>query len=359
MVPLGLSSATRSGTAHDAHEAVPTAVAAVVTLVPEGLILLASLTFAVAALPMARRGALVQQLNAIESLASVDLVCLDKTGTLTESSLRVVDVVGPDGLAHDARPLRRLRLGPNATLRRDRRAFPAEPAPVDEELPFSSRRRFGGRASAARVRARRAGAFRPRRAREPTPRRAARRGPPVLAFGTARLDAERPACARPRRCSPSSSGPRRARRSTGSASQGVELKVLSGDRPETVAAIARDAGIAGSRASTPGAAGRRGRAAPDRRSGTRVFGRISPEGKRRVVEALRDRRPLRGDGRRRRQRRPRAEGLRLAIAQGSGHADGAQRRRRRARRGDFAAVPAMVDEGRKSSGTCSASRSCS
>jgi P-type E1-E2 ATPase len=80
------------------HDAVPIAVAAVVTLVPEGLILLASLTFAVAALGMARRGALVQQLNAIESFASVDVVCLDKTGTLTEPSLRVVDVVGPDGL---------------------------------------------------------------------------------------------------------------------------------------------------------------------------------------------------------------------------------------------------------------------
>ena len=51
------------------HEAVPTTVAAVVTLVPEGLILLTSLTFAVAAIRMARRGALAQQLNAIESLA--------------------------------------------------------------------------------------------------------------------------------------------------------------------------------------------------------------------------------------------------------------------------------------------------
>ena len=56
-----------------------------VTLVPEGLILLVSITFAAAAVRMARRGALVQQLNAIESLASVDTVCMDKTGTLTEA----------------------------------------------------------------------------------------------------------------------------------------------------------------------------------------------------------------------------------------------------------------------------------
>ena len=79
--------------------AVPTAVAAVVTLIPEGLILLASLTYAVASLRMARLGALAQQLNATESLASVDVVCLDKTGTLTQPRLRVVDLIGPDSLA--------------------------------------------------------------------------------------------------------------------------------------------------------------------------------------------------------------------------------------------------------------------
>ena len=72
-----------------ANEAVTTAVAGVVTLVPEGLILLTSVTFAVAALRMARRGALAQQLNAIESLASAEVVCLDKTGTLTEAALEV------------------------------------------------------------------------------------------------------------------------------------------------------------------------------------------------------------------------------------------------------------------------------
>ena len=63
-------------------EAVPTSVAAVVTLVPEGLILLAA-SLRGSALRMAQRGALAQQLNAVESLAAVDVVCLDKTGTLT------------------------------------------------------------------------------------------------------------------------------------------------------------------------------------------------------------------------------------------------------------------------------------
>ena len=42
---------------------------------------------------IARRGALTQQLNALESLASVDVLCTDKTGTLTEADLRVTDIV--------------------------------------------------------------------------------------------------------------------------------------------------------------------------------------------------------------------------------------------------------------------------
>src|SRR5690606_19514130 len=74
-------------------EAVETATAGLVILVPGGLFLLASLTAAVGAQRMARRGALAQQLNAVESLASVDTICTDKTGTLTRPDLRVVDAV--------------------------------------------------------------------------------------------------------------------------------------------------------------------------------------------------------------------------------------------------------------------------
>ena len=68
-----------------------------VTLIPEGLILLVSVTYAAAALRMARAGALSQQLNAIESLASVDTICVDKTGTLTTASLRVVELLPAAG----------------------------------------------------------------------------------------------------------------------------------------------------------------------------------------------------------------------------------------------------------------------
>src|SRR5581483_4850331 len=125
------------------HTAVPTSVAAVVTLVPEGLVLLASVTFAVAAMRMARRGALAQQLNAIESIASVDVVCTDKTGTLTESTLRVTGVVGPESLPDELGRYAASATSRNATLEAIAAAYPAPSARVDEQVPFTSRRKFG------------------------------------------------------------------------------------------------------------------------------------------------------------------------------------------------------------------------
>src|SRR5262249_60320325 len=75
--------------------------AGVVNLVPEGLILLISVTAAVSAFKVAQRGVLAQQLNAIESLASVDIVCTDKTGTLTEPTLRVVGLEPVGGVEEE------------------------------------------------------------------------------------------------------------------------------------------------------------------------------------------------------------------------------------------------------------------
>jgi cation-transporting ATPase E len=69
------------------REALTGTVAALVGMVPQGLVLLTSIAFAVAALSLARRKVLVQQLRAVEGLARVDGLCFDKTGTLTEGTL--------------------------------------------------------------------------------------------------------------------------------------------------------------------------------------------------------------------------------------------------------------------------------
>ena len=84
--------------------------------------LLVAVTYAVATMRMARRGALSQQLNAVESLASTDVICLDKTGTLTEEALRVVALVPAAGIdegesrwSSDASPPARRAAPPRST----------------------------------------------------------------------------------------------------------------------------------------------------------------------------------------------------------------------------------------------------
>lgn len=71
----------------DWKEAVISAVASIVAMIPEGLVLLTSISFGLAAMTLARRQVLVQELPAVEGLARVDMVCLDKTGTLTEGEI--------------------------------------------------------------------------------------------------------------------------------------------------------------------------------------------------------------------------------------------------------------------------------
>ncbi|MCD4549351.1 HAD-IC family P-type ATPase [Schaalia sp. lx-260] len=69
------------------------AVAAVVGMIPQGLVLLTSMNFAIGAAALARKNVLVQELPAVEILARVDALCLDKTGTLTTGGIRVSSVL--------------------------------------------------------------------------------------------------------------------------------------------------------------------------------------------------------------------------------------------------------------------------
>jgi cation-transporting ATPase E len=326
--------------------AVPTSVAAVVTLIPEGLILLASLTYAVAALRMARLGALAQQLNATESLASVDVVCLDKTGTLTQPRLRVVELVGPGSLAQELGMYAASAGTRNGTLEAIAAAYPAAPAVIDEELPFSSRRRFGGQRLGGIGYVLGAPEHFSLGGLADDAARGAADGRRVLAFGTAaELDDPQPVA---HGLVLLSEDLRPETRETVSwlQSQGVELKVLSGDRPETVASIAHDAGV-------EGAAVDASQLPEDEEElrrlvlRTTIFGRIAPEEKRRVVEALRDAGryvAMVGDGV---NDVPALKAAQLAIAQGSG----TQMARAVADvvlvNSEFSAVPAMVAEGRK------------
>ena len=73
-------------------EAVFTTVASLIGMIPEGLVLLTSSVMAVSVIRLSKYKVLVQQLYCIETLARVDVICLDKTGTLTEGKMKVIDL---------------------------------------------------------------------------------------------------------------------------------------------------------------------------------------------------------------------------------------------------------------------------
>jgi cation-transporting ATPase E len=131
------------------QEAAQTATAGLVTLIPEGLVLLMSVTFAVAAVRLAKRQTLIQQMSATESLAAVDTICVDKTGTLTEGELRLAGVEfaeGVDGAAGGA-ALGRFAASAgerNRTLETVAERYPGEAGSVRSEVPFSSEWKWSG-----------------------------------------------------------------------------------------------------------------------------------------------------------------------------------------------------------------------
>lgn len=131
------------------EEAAQTATAGLITLIPEGLVLLMSVTFAVAAVRLARRNTLVQQMSATESLASVDTICVDKTGTLTAGELRLTGVEYADGVdpKSGAAALGRFAASAgdrNKTLETIAQKFPGKAGTVRGEVPFSSEWKWSG-----------------------------------------------------------------------------------------------------------------------------------------------------------------------------------------------------------------------
>ncbi|MDQ3728493.1 MAG: HAD-IC family P-type ATPase, partial [Actinomycetota bacterium] len=131
------------------REAAQTATAGLVTMIPEGLVLLMSVTLAVAAVRLAKQNTLVQQMAATEALAAVDTICVDKTGTLTDGELELVEVVPAHGddIAGAERALGRFAASAgerNKTLQVIAERFRANPERPVAEVPFSSAWKWSG-----------------------------------------------------------------------------------------------------------------------------------------------------------------------------------------------------------------------
>ncbi len=150
IVPVGILLATsqflRRGVGW--REAVISTVAGLVGMVPEGLVLLTSVAFAVGVVRLGQHRCLVQELPAIEVLARVDVLCADKTGTITEGTMEVAEVAvlaeghGERALAALA-AMAHLDADPNATMLAVREHCTEGPAwRVTDRVPFSSARKW-------------------------------------------------------------------------------------------------------------------------------------------------------------------------------------------------------------------------
>lgn len=137
--------------------AVVSAVAGVVGMIPEGLVLLTSLNFAVAAMRLARKQTLVQELESVETLARVDCLNLDKTGTITDGGIAFVGVENLDNSSVEISLQTSLQTSqalfdlsneenPNATGVAIMQGLDAQgvaaSAHVSNRLPFSSARKW-------------------------------------------------------------------------------------------------------------------------------------------------------------------------------------------------------------------------
>lgn len=129
-------------------ESVVSTVAALVGMIPEGLVLLTSVALAVGSINLAKRKTLVQELYCIETLARVDTLCLDKTGTITKGMMQVEDVIT---LSNDL-PIKTILAACNHALQDDNATAQAlkQYAGCESDwksevlLPFSSVRKYSG-----------------------------------------------------------------------------------------------------------------------------------------------------------------------------------------------------------------------
>lgn len=137
------------------NELVKMVAATITSMVPQGLVLTATISFTLGAVRMSSRGAVVQRLHAVESMAAVDVVCTDKTGTLTTNRLRLHRIHLLTDAVSEAEIRNRLRLFASASLDRENKSLAAlrealgeEPSELVDQIPFKSQNRY----SAVRVR---------------------------------------------------------------------------------------------------------------------------------------------------------------------------------------------------------------
>ena len=278
------------------NEAVVSVTAALINMIPEGLMLLTSSVLAVSVIRLSKKRVLVRELASIESLARVDMLCLDKTGTLTEGDMELfcLEPLGDGTEASAAAALSGLTAvlaDASPTFEAVRRAFPPDAsARAVRVQPFSSDRKyagadFGGEWSLLGA---------PERVMPSLPdavrARIAALDPSLRVLLLARADgmpgetdAIRPEALVVLRDRVRASA---AETMAYFSAQGVALRVISGDSPATVAAVAARAGVPGAEAAVDATTLQTSRDIDEAVRRYVCFGRVTPQQKRELVEAM-------------------------------------------------------------------------
>lgn len=288
------------------------AVAGVVAMVPDGLMLLTSMNFALAAIILARQQVLIQELPAVEILARVDVLCLDKTGTITDGSIVLDEVIELADVPGADQALAAIGQGgdSNATAQAIGAKLSGQPTDqVLDEVPFSSTRKWSAICTEQGTWL--LGAPEILLANARADAGAVQEQVQSIAKGGARVvvlchsgqgaasglkEGKLPADLTPVRLVVlrEQIRPDAAQTLSYFRDQGVDLKVISGDNPSTVAAIATEVDLAGGAAQV---GGMDARDLPDADAqdltalthalqSHSVFGRVTPEQKRAFVHAL-------------------------------------------------------------------------
>ena len=288
--------------AMDLRSSVESMVAALIGMIPEGLYLLTSVALAIGMLRLARRRVLTQDMNCIETLARVDVLCVDKTGTITES---VMEADAPIPLADG--PLEDILHSyygaeepDNDTGRALKARFGQGSGgwPVTGQIPFNTAYKYSAKSFGTHgvyvvgapnvVAGTRSGEFRS----QLTPLLAQGRRVLLLARYDGSLP-DPPETLEPERLTFLALLPLQNRiRSSAPktfayfAEQGVAIKVISGDDPQAVSHVAAQAGIAGAQRWVDAATLPDDQALEQAAADCTVFGRVTPEQKRKLVHAL-------------------------------------------------------------------------
>lgn len=291
---------------HDGfRESVTSMIAAVIGMIPEGLYLLASVALAVSSVRLAQKKVLLHDMKCIETLARVDVLCVDKTGTITENTMKVQDVVETDEYdAEEMEPLRTMigdfaaaMTNDNITMAAVKEYFSKSSGknPVSK-TGFSSSTKYSSvtfedgayvLGAPEFVLKEKYGDY----AEEITEH--ASTGARVLVFGS--YDGEVTGKPLEHGITPLGfvllANPiREAAKTTFEyfAEQGVDVKVISGDNPVTVSNVARQAGIKNADRYVDASELKNEKALRNAVLNNTVFGRVTPDQKRKFVRILKD-----------------------------------------------------------------------